>query len=210
MESMTPVQAEEPQNPADNPGSLYSEAGADYLFSDNRAHRVGDIVLVSIVEKATAKNKAETTSDRESTTDISVSNFFQKDTFVPLPFAGSLGLKGNVGSTPIINSGTTTKFDSTGETKRESEVTATVAARVVRILPGGLMQIEGAREVRVNDETQIMVVRGIIRPRDISSDNSVLSTHIADSRIEYYGKGVLADKQRPGWLSRVLENVWPF
>jgi flagellar L-ring protein precursor FlgH len=70
--------------------------------------------------------------------------------------------------------------------------------------------VEGGREVRVNDETQIVVVRGIIRSRDIGPDNSIASTAMADARIELYGQGVLADKQKPGWLTRILDNMWPF
>ena len=54
------------------------------------------------------------------------------------------------------------------------------------------------------------MVRGLVRSQDIGPDNAVPSTYLADARIEYYGKGVIADKQRPGWLTRILENVWPF
>ncbi|MDR1360243.1 MAG: flagellar basal body L-ring protein FlgH, partial [Deltaproteobacteria bacterium] len=104
----------------------------------------------------------------------------------------------------------TSELQSTGETKRENYVTATIGARVLQVLPGGLLQLEGAREVRVNEETQYMVVSGIVRAKDVASDNSVESTQLADSRIEYYGKGVLADKQKSGWLTRLLDNVWPF
>lgn len=86
----------------------------------------------------------------------------------------------------------------------------TVAARIVRIMPGGSMQIEGARETQVNDETQYLVVRGIIRGTDILPDNSIASNRIADAHIAYYGKGVVSDKQRPGWVSRLLNNLWPF
>lgn len=72
------------------------------------------------------------------------------------------------------------------------------------------MQVEGAREIRVNEENQIIAVRGLVRPRDIQADNTVPSSYLADARIEYFGQGVLADKNRPGWLTRILDNVWPF
>ena len=89
-------------------------------------------------------------------------------------------------------------------------MTATVAARVVNVLPDGLLRIEGARQTKVNNETQYLVVAGLIRSRDVASDNSVLSTQIADAQISYYGEGVIADKQKPGWLTRLLDNIWPF
>ncbi len=89
-------------------------------------------------------------------------------------------------------------------------MTSSLAARVLRVLPGGLLQIEGAREIRVNEETEYMVVRGMIRSKDVDADNSIYSTQIADASIEYYGKGVLADKQKPGWFTRLMDNIWPF
>jgi flagellar L-ring protein precursor FlgH len=70
--------------------------------------------------------------------------------------------------------------------------------------------VEGARRIRVNNETQFLVVRGLIRQRDISSGNTIPSTSLAEAQIEIYGQGVLADKQKPGWLSRILDNVFPF
>ena len=86
----------------------------------------------------------------------------------------------------------------------------TVAARIVRVLPNNVFEIEGGREVRVNDENQIVVLRGLARGRDIDADNSILSTKIADARIELYGEGILTDKQKPGWLTRIVDNIWPF
>jgi flagellar L-ring protein precursor FlgH len=205
MPSIAPPPSEEMEvSDQDNPGSLFNPGRADYLFSDNRARRVGDIVLINIVESSTATNEATTTTDKESTVDFGVTNFFDASSFGVGPF------KGTVGDQKMIGASSSSEFEGAGSTERSSAVSATIAARVVDVLPGGLMQVEGAREVRVNEETQIMVVRGLVRPRDIDAANSVYSTHLANAQIEYYGKGVLADKQKPGWLTRILDNVWPF
>ena len=112
--------------------------------------------------------------------------------------------------TPTLNTNSVSDLSGTGKTKRENYVTTSMAARVIRVLPGGMLQIEGAREIRVNEETEYMVVRGLIRSKDVDADNSILSTQIADASIEYYGKGVLSDKQKPGWFTRLMDNVWPF
>jgi flagellar L-ring protein precursor FlgH len=101
-------------------------------------------------------------------------------------------------------------FKGEGETSRESSMTASISTRVVRVLGNGNLLVAGSRQVKVNAEDQVIVISGVIRPEDIAPDNSVLSTNVADARIEYYGRGVLADKQRPGWLGRVLDWVWPF
>lgn len=200
---------------AKNPGSLFAASDVDPLFSDSRARRVGDIVVVKIVENSKAKNKADTTADKNNTNGYGVGAAFGRTEvsmmpyvpgFVPVPNpAGPVG-KGNL----VLDTTSTSGLTATGETKRENNVTSSLAARVVRVMPGGLLQIEGARQTRINEETQYMVITGTIRARDVASDNSIMSTQIADANIQYYGKGVLADKQKPGWFTRLMDNIWPF
>lgn len=198
-----PVEAE----PVNNPASLYEAGQSDFLFDDNRANKVGDIVMVKVTETSNGKHKADTTAQKDNTNEYGVTAF---------PKVGLWrSLTGNVPgvagvTSPSVSTTSSSAFKSTGETKQESTVTATVATRVVQILPGRVMQVEGARQIRVNAETQILVVRGLVRQSDIDSRNSVPSTALADARIEVYGQGMLSDKQRGGWLSRMLDNVWPF
>jgi len=188
---------------AQNPGSLFDPDGATMLFADARAKRVGDIVLIKVVETTLSKSKASTTADRESSMNLGVSAYLGKDKLPLIPGA-------TVGPDALVNAGSTSGFEGDGETKRESSLTTTVAGRVTRVLGGGLMEVVGARETRVNGETQIVLVQGVARDRDIDADNTIMSTSLAEARIELYGEGVLADKQRPGWLARILDNVWPF
>ena len=205
---VTPQQEYRQEAAANNPGSLFAASEADTLFEDSRARRVGDIVVVKLVENTKAQNKAETSSNKKSSNDYQVTNMFNRGHAGFIPFV-PIGPQPSVGI-PILDTESASGINSTGKTKRENYVTTSLATRVLRVLPGGLMEIEGAREIRVNEETEYMVVRGMIRSKDVSADNSVLSTQIADASIEYYGKGVLADKQKPGWFSRLMDNVWPF
>jgi len=223
MTSLTPPVTQAP-SPAHNPGSLYSQAAQpNYLYEDNRARRIGDIVMVNVVEKSNAKNKSKTKSNKKNSMTDSVDNYFNQHSMTPIPgnsqlkgatgidVAGFLGMQGYVGTgSPIIKNSTNNQFDSDGETSRESTVTYTIGCRVVNILPGGVMQVEGARQVRVNDDTQIMVVRGLLRPMDVGPDNTVSSSALAEAQVDMFGTGVLADRQKPGWLSRVLDNIWPY
>jgi flagellar L-ring protein precursor FlgH len=211
--SPMPSVTEAPQQPLpaeQNPGSLFNPGNSEFLYADNRARRVGDVVMVNIVETSSGSHKAETTADRESSINFGISNWGDKQEARALPIGPSFGIKGRVGATPMFRGSAENEFDGEGETIRESNVTATVAARVVRLLPNGLMQVEGGREIKVNNETQVLVVRGLVRRQDVRPDNSVLSSYLADAHIEFYGRGVVADKQRPGWLTRILENIWPF
>ncbi|TIH19130.1 flagellar basal body L-ring protein [Marinifilum sp. JC120] len=205
MPVMTPPVQYEPE-PMNNPGSLFASTDSEYLFDDNRARRIGDIVVVTVTETSKGKHTSNSKAEKENTTDLSVSSFSAGLATAVDPF----NMKGGAGNTPLIGSAQSNKFKSTGETKNESTLTASVACRVVRVLPGNVMQVEGARQVRINDETQVLVVRGLLRHRDIGPSNTVASSYLADAHIEVYGRGILADKQRPGWLSRILDNVWPF
>ena len=85
-----------------------------------------------------------------------------------------------------------------------------MSARVMNILENGNFIIEGRRQVTVNTEDQYLILTGIIRPDDIATDNTILSQYLADAKIVYTGKGVVDDKMRPGWLTRIVDWVWPF
>ena len=85
-----------------------------------------------------------------------------------------------------------------------------MSALVVKVLPNDNLYINGKREIKVNNETQYITLSGIVRPEDISPLNEISSTFVADAKITYSGIGPLADKQKPGWLGRIIDYVWPF
>jgi flagellar L-ring protein precursor FlgH len=158
---------------------------------------VGDLLTVAIVENAQAEKMASTETSRESNLSARITNFFGTDL--------SWG-----GFEPSVSGGLSNDFEGEGTTKRKDTLVATVSARVVEILPGGLMRIEGYRDVTINMERQYILLRGVVRPEDIGPDNTVLSSDIADAQIAYAGNGVVSDKQRPGWFTRALDYAWPF
>ena len=197
-----PMTYREPAPSYSNPGSIFNEHDAQYLYADSRARRVGDIVMVNVVESSSASTEAETKADRDSDSEYGVTALFGR---AKMPLVG-----GVVGDAPLLGTSSSKSFDGKASTTRANKVTATVAARVVNVMPDGLLQVEGARETKVNNETQYLVVSGLIRSRDVASDNSIMSTQMADAQISYYGKGVVADKQKPGWFTRLMDHVWPF
>ena len=205
MPTLTPPVIEE-TDPAENPGSLFDANRSEFLYEDNRATRVGDIVMVEVAETSASRIKSETSAKRSNALDNSVTAYPSVGTLGNIPLAGSLGAEVGVG----LKSDSSNEFSGDGETKQEAEFTATVATRIVRRLPGNILQVEGARRIRVNNETQFLVVRGLLRQRDIGSTNTVASTSLAEAQIEIYGQGIITDKQRPGWLSRILDNIYPF
>lgn len=197
---------------ANNPGSIFAVGDADPLFSDSRARRVGDIVVIKIVENSKSKSKADTTATKNSTNNYNVGALFGLNTVKMFPYipGGVYGTNAKVGPNAVLDTTSDSGLNATGETKRENYVVSSLAARVTRVLPGGLLQVEGRRETRVNEETQYMIITGTIRARDVAADNTIMSTQVADASIQYYGEGVLADKQRAGWFTRLMDNIWPF
>jgi flagellar L-ring protein precursor FlgH len=184
------------QPPATTEGSLWAAKRSNNLFSDLKARNVGDIVTINVVESATASKNATTKTSRESDLSASWTGVLQK-------------LSGNwVGGE--VKTDFANNFDGKGETTRSSQLAAYITAQVIQVLPNGYLVIHGNRQVRVNNENQIINVQGVIRTEDINANNIVLSTYIADARIELIGEGVVSDKQRPGWLARILDWVWPF
>lgn len=182
---------------AENDGSLWSEDRPQtFLFSDLKAGRVGDVVTIRIVESSKGNKNASTKTEKDSSLSTSISAFF--------------GMSSDKLSQASVGAETSEKHDGTGSTSRSSELTAVITARVIDVLPNGNLIIDGKREVVVNNETQLLGVTGIVRPEDIGSGNTVLSSYIADAKITYTGNGVVSDKQRVGWFFRLLDKVWPF
>lgn len=184
-------------------GSIYNDQRSLDIYRDRRARAVGDLILIKIVETSSGEKKAETKTSRASTITADLTSLFG--------FEQSIQDKNHHFSpTSPLQAGLSNSFDGKGETTRDSQVTATLSGRVIDVTMDGNLVIRGYREVKVNNETQHIILSGIVRPADISIDNSVLSSYIADARIEYSGKGIITDKQQPGWLARVFDVVWPF
>ena len=193
-------------------GSLWADSGSTKLFMDMRAREVGDLITVTISETPTAKLDANTKTSRDSSIEAGITNL--------LGYMKALEAKNKMGvpdtstsrldRTSMFKANFKPSFDGKGSSDRSGSVIASITARVVQVLPNANLRITGRREIRVNNETQYITISGIIRPEDISQDNVIQSTYIADARIEYSGKGVIADKQKPGWLMRILDNIWPF
>ncbi len=191
------------KSPSQAEGSIFNQRSQN-IYQDNRAKNVGDIVMVKIVETSSGRKTAETTTSRDSTLTGGISSLFGYESW----FKGE-GLT-HTPSLTSINTNLAKEFEGKGETKRDSTVTASLSARVIdRTLDGNLI-IRGYREIRVNNETQHIILSGLVRPEDIAKDNSILSTHIADARIEYTGTGAISSKQQPGWLANLLDVAWPF
>ena len=183
-------------------GSIWQSASSS-LTEDLKARRRGDTVTIVISETASASKEAKTGTSRDSSVSAGIPNLMglENNGFIKNNFADLAKL---------ISASTNSTFKGAGSTSRQENLNATITARVVDVLPSGNLMIEGRRNIRVNEEDQIIVLEGTVRSRDIAPDNTVNSIYIADARISYSGRGIISDRQSPGWLMNIFDKIWPF
>jgi flagellar L-ring protein precursor FlgH len=184
---------------ADQPttqGSLWREGrNTSLLFTDARALRENDLVVVKVEEIADAKRSSDTDLSRKTTTAADISAFLNAAAAIP---------------SVKFDAGSDASFQGLGSTARTEKLTATVPSLVRKVLPNGNLFIEGHRVVLVNSEEQHFYISGVVRPIDIDGDNTVSSTKVADAEIEFTGHGILTDNGRQGWAQKFWSWIWPF
>lgn len=191
-----------PETPNYSSGSIWQAASVP-LTEDGKARRLGDIVTIVVTENATASKQATTATGRSSEINAGIPNM--------LGLEGSNILTKNFDDlSNLINASASSKFDGSGSTTRKESLSATITAKVVDVLPNSNLRIEGRRNVKVNNEDQIVTVKGTIRQRDITRENTINSIYVADAQITYSGEGIISDRQKPGWLMNVIDKLWPF
>ncbi|WP_321533235.1 flagellar basal body L-ring protein FlgH [uncultured Desulfuromonas sp.] len=200
-----PVTMEMPEIAAPQPktpGSLWT-TGNGSLFVDNRASRVGDILTVAIYEQAEASKQATTSTGRKTSASADITSLFGLESNIA-------NLNKSIDPANLVSAGYTNDFQGSGSTTRKEDLVATLTTRVVEVLPNSTLRISGSKSVTVNHERQLIHLSGIVRQEDITPENLIDSKYVLDANIVYTGKGVIDDKQKPGWLLRLLDTVTPF
>ena len=171
--------------------SLWSD-GHD-LPRDFRASQVGDQLTVLIVEIASGSGRAATKLEKQTDTSFKAGPGLGGLDFIPL-----IGLSGNW----------TSDHDGKGSTTRSNRVQAKITAEVSAVRPNGDLEIVGNRWVQVNGEKHRIRLSGVVRPRDISAQNTILSSFVGDARVEYSGAGIVTNGQQVGWWKRILDWIF--
>ncbi|MGH9632783.1 MAG: flagellar basal body L-ring protein FlgH, partial [Bryobacteraceae bacterium] len=186
-------QRSQDQSAGSTTGSLWSpSAPFGDLAMDLRARNVDDIVTILVAETASAVAKGTVSSARSSDARASVDSLL-----------GPRSPTGRLGS--LIGLSGESRLEGEGETSRETLLRTTLTARVTHVLPNGFLVVEGLKQVTVNSETQLVKVRGIVRPVDLSPGNSVFSDRVGQLEVSVNGKGVVGDSvRRPNFLYRLL------
>lgn len=173
-------------------GGIYGSGAPGLFVMDRRAAQVGDILTVELNERFTASKSQSASGARGGAYEVDL------PTIVAPNFDDS-----------ELTTGTTQSFNGTGSAQQSNSLRGKVTVQVVRVLPGGLLEIMGEKRMTLNLGHEYMRLTGMVRPEDISSENIVGSDRIANARIEYIGAGDVADTARPGWLRRGINAVSP-
>lgn len=180
-------------------GSLWPTGGVERgMTADHRAAAKGDILTVVVAETANATSAQTKSSNRESSVNDAISQF-----------VFSKGLTHN-GETPTLTLGGKSAYTGGGQVNNTQSLTARAAVLVTDVLPNGTLVIEGSRRITFSGETQYVVLHGLVRPDDIASSNTVISSNVADARVEFISEGSLTDAQKRGWLAKLYEKLRPF
>jgi flagellar L-ring protein precursor FlgH len=185
------------------PNSLW-RTGSRSFFNDQRASRIGDIITVEIEIDDSAEVSNSSNRQREASTSAGVTNFFGLEEVAGQMFNSAFD------PSNLITADADSEHRGTGAINREEKIELTVAAVIVDRLPNGNLVLAGRQEVRINGELRELTVSGIIRPEDVTANNRVNHTQIAEARISYGGRGTISAVQRPNWGQRIGDAVTPW
>lgn len=181
-------------------GSVWPSEGRSprSMYADRKAAATGDILTIIVAESVAAQNSQSKKSSRDAAVDDAVSRFIYS------------GLATHGGEMPGLSVLGKAAYSGGGDISNTQSLSSRAAVLVTDVLPNGNLVIEGVRVVRFSGETQYVVLHGLVRPDDITRENTVVSSNIAEARVEFYAEGALTDAQKRGWLARIYEKLRPF
>lgn len=177
-------------------GSLFKANYVNNIYSDSKAHRVGDIISVILSESTQAQKNAKTELKKENSATLD-------------PIVGLGGVGVNFKNDAIqfgYNQGS--DFSGDSKTNQGNSLNGNISVHVLRVLPNGNLMIRGEKWMSLNNGDEYIRLTGVIRAQDISSSNTIISSKIANARIQYAGTGTFADIQEQGWLSSFFSSSW--
>jgi flagellar L-ring protein FlgH len=194
-----PVAPAMPIPPERNNGAIFQANHRGGLFDDDKARQVGDILTVRLVERTQARKSANTSTSKDSSVDF--------------PSPTLLGGEVTINGRPVLNNRieASRSFDGQGGSAQSNQLDGSITVTVAEVLANGNLLIQGEKWIRINQGEEYIRLRGVVRPVDISTNNTVLSTQIANAQVAYGGTGTLAENNQPGWLTRFFGSpLWPF
>ena len=181
------------------PGAIWTDSGRlTRISTDVRAMRPHDLISIVVTENLNASTDGTVKNSRASNASSQVTSLF-----------GNLHPSSALQN--LVNQTSNSGLNAQGTTATNSSLSTTLGGQVIDVLPNGMLVIEAARQVEFSEQTQTIVLRGLVRPEDISQQNQVLSTAISSLELEVRGKGIITDyTHRPNLLVRLLQKALIF
>ncbi|MFB1010166.1 MAG: flagellar basal body L-ring protein FlgH [Thiopseudomonas sp.] len=200
-----PVPAEQ------NMGAIYQPSFESNYFTDRKAFRVGDIITIDLNERTQASKQANSSMQKDSEINMAAPNILGMAVAPKNPLAGvkALGMT-NPNLSLEVNAGGSRSNSGSGQAGQSNSLNGSITVTVADVLPNGVLVVRGEKWLTLNTGDELIRISGLVRADDISTDNRVSSTRIADARITYSGTGAFANASKPGWLSRFfMSPAWP-
>ena len=175
------------------------------LYTDQVARAIGDLLTVRVVENMTIRESQATSTARDNDLEFGV-NLLPFDNNVP----AQVGQTTATGTLPGLDIESAKAFDGSADHTSSGQMTFSLSGRIIDVLDNGNLLVEARRSIQVNDDIKTIVLTGICRRADISSENAVLSTALHAFEVSVVGEGPLSRAQQEGWLARLMDVVWPF
>ena len=189
-------------------GSIFQAGYEMSLYEDIRARRIGDIITIVLTENTNASKSASTSTSKDTAVELESPTLFGREFRFNLPRPFSSPKKNATLGTSISGANS---FDGAGDSAQSNSLTGNITVTVSEVLPNGNLLVKGQKRLTINQGDEYVQFAGIVRPLDITPDNTVLSTKVADARIAYVGDGMVADANAQGWLGRFFNSRWwPF
>lgn len=199
-----PVLPRTPLPSAQTNGAIYQAGFDQNLYTDRKAFRVGDIITITLQEKTQASKSASSDISKDSSANLGLTSLLGGAVSATNPLTGgNLDLSAQF-SGARENSGN-------AQAAQGNSLSGSLTVTIAEVLPNGILAVRGEKWLTLNTGNELMRISGLVRADDIATDNTVLSTRVADARITYSGTGAFADASQPGWLSQFFTSpLWPF
>lgn len=179
-------------------GIMPMNYGYQPLFEDRRPRNIGDTLTITLQENVSASKSSTASAARDASATAALAA-------VPSAMAGLLG-----GDKAAVDGSGKNTFAGKGGATANNTFTGTITVTVNQVLPNGNLKVVGEKQIEINQGTEFIRFSGVVNPRTISGSNTVISTQVADARIEYIGNGYINEAQTMGWLQRFFLNLSPF
>lgn len=201
----SPVMPVAQQSSGQSVGSIYASGAGISLWEDKRARRIGDIITVYLDEKTMSSKSNKTEIEKEDTLDMNVNSLLGTQPNFRLP-----GITDNA-LTLDTSASNTREFTGDAGSDQSNRMVGQISVTVADVLSNGVLVVRGEKWMTFSQGDEFIRIEGLLRPSDISPQNTVVSSRIADARLTYSATGALADAQQQGWVSRVFNSPWwPF